>query len=152
MAQTRNQQTGEYGERLVARLPCPHCKRPSTLKRLPPNFKCADIVCDFCGFLAQVKTSVREDVDTLPKQILGAGWKPQEERMKAGIYFPLFVVLVSKNRRHRAIYYLPADLQRREMFKKRKPLSDSAHRAGWTGYLILIDGKDGHQPVRLPLP
>jgi hypothetical protein len=34
-----------------------------------------------------------------------------------------------------AIYYLAPDLQVPEMFKPRKPLSERARRAGWTGFL-----------------
>ncbi len=53
--------------------------------------------------------------------------------MEAGIYFPLFLVLVEPQRRF-AIYYLSADLQSREMFRPRKPLSENARRAGWRGF------------------
>ncbi len=53
--------------------------------------------------------------------------------MEAAIYFPLFLVLVS-GAAH-AIYYLAPDLQLPEMFKPRRPLSDSARRAGWQGFL-----------------
>ncbi len=52
--------------------------------------------------------------------------------MKAGIYFPLFIVL-SAGRGH-AIYYLSADLQTTKLFKPRKPLSTKARRAGWRGF------------------
>ena len=72
-------------------------------------------------------------MDSLPAQVLGAAWGPQQERMDAAIYFPLFLVLVSKEAH--AIYYLAADLQLPEMFKPRKPLSETARRAGWTGFL-----------------
>jgi hypothetical protein len=53
--------------------------------------------------------------------------------MDAGIYFPLFLVLVSKTQKN-AIYYLSADAQRPEMFKPRKPLSAAARRADWRGF------------------
>ena len=55
---TDKQKTGDFGEDLIKKkFGCPKCKREKTLKKLPPNFKCADIICDFCGYLAQVKTS-----------------------------------------------------------------------------------------------
>lgn len=131
---TEKQQLGERGEILVTRnCSCPRCKRLRTLRRLPPNFKCADVVCDFCGYLAQVKTARREDIDTLPTSILGGAWSVQKERMDAGIYFPLFLVLVN-NRGKASINYLPADLQPPEMFVARKPLSSTARRAGWQGF------------------
>jgi len=54
---TDKQKLGDFGENLIRKkFDCPKCKRPKTLKKLPPNFKCADLICDFCGYLAQVKT------------------------------------------------------------------------------------------------
>lgn len=132
---TERQQLGTYGEQLVVRsCRCPGCKRESTLVRLPPNFKCADVICDFCGFLGQVKTSRVTDVERIPKTVMGAAWGPQQERMNAAIYFPLFLVLTTEKRDKSAIYYLSADLQEPEMFKARAPLSQNARRAGWQGF------------------
>ena len=149
MPPTKHQTLGNLGESAVARLPCPRCKRRLTLKRLPKNFKCADIICDFCGYLAQVKTTTRSDIDQLPKSVLGAAWGPQKNRMDAGVFIPLFIVVISPNHRSKAIYYLPADLQVPQMFKQRKALSKSAKRAGWVG-CNLVFGDDGAiKPVRI---
>lgn len=72
---TDKQLLGKKGEDLVVRkCRCPRCKRKKTLKRLPANFKCADVVCDFCGYLAQVKTVTVKVVDRVPDRILGAAW------------------------------------------------------------------------------
>jgi len=145
---TAKQALGEWGEKLVAKkYRCPRCKRAFTLKRLPANFKCADLICDFCGYLAQVKSVTVADVSVLPKKILGAAWKPQHERMKAGIYFPLFIVLRSRSRA--AVYYLPTDFQLPKMFKKRKPLSHSAKRAGWQGFVYDVGMLDPQAVVRI---
>jgi hypothetical protein len=103
--------------------------------RLPTNFKCADVICDFCGYLAQVKAATVKDIELIPKVVLGAAWKPQKERMDAAIYFPLFLVLVSKDSKNWAIYYLSADLQDPKLFRKRAPLSAQARRAGWQGFV-----------------
>ena len=130
---TEKQALGDWGEiQVTKKCSCPKCKKTKTLKKLPPNFKCVDIICDFCGFLAQVKTKTVNDVEKIPKKILGAAWGPQKERMDAGIYFPLYIVL--KNEKKSAIYYLPVDYQDREVFEARKPLSSTAKRAGWQGY------------------
>lgn len=130
---TPKQVLGRWGETLVAKkFACPRCKRFFTLRRLPPNFKCADIICDFCGYLAQVKTATVIDVLKVPSSILGAAWGPQRERMKAGVYFPLFIVLRNGNKS--AVYYLPTEFQKPTLFKKRAPLSPSARRAGWQGF------------------
>lgn len=130
---TQKQKLGKLGEEAVVKnCHCPKCKRVKTLKLLPQNFKCADVICDFCGYLGQVKSKNVNDITILPKQILGAAWKPQEERMDAGIYFPLFIVLVCEDKY--SIFYLSADLQSPEMFVARKPLSPDAKRAGWQGF------------------
>jgi hypothetical protein len=137
---TARQVLGGFGEDRVAKdCTCPRCKKARTLVRLPPNFKCADVICDFCGYLAQVKASTVRDVVVLPRYVLGAAWGPQRERMDAGIYFPLFLVLATAAEASYAIYYLSADLQRPEMFKPRKPLSATARRAGWTGFMYDLD-------------
>ena len=136
---TVKQNLGAFGEMIVARTcQCPRCKRSKTLKRLPPNFKCADLICDFCGFLGQVKASTTRDVNVLPRTLLGAAWGPQKARMDAAIYFPLYLVLVTTDMKHHAIYYLSADLQPPELFLQRKPLSETARRAGWTGFLYNV--------------
>jgi len=131
---TAHQELGLFGEQaVVQRCACPKCKRSRTLVKLPPNFKCADVICDFCGYLGQVKAARVKNIDQIPKAVLGAAWKPQKERMDAAIYFPLFLVLVSGKRY--AIYYLSADLQTIELFKPRTPLSKTARRAGWQGFI-----------------
>ncbi|MED5354507.1 MAG: DpnI domain-containing protein [Bacteroidota bacterium] len=133
MPKTNKQLLGERGENLVVKnVFCPKCKKHKTLKRLPNNFKCADIVCDFCGYLAQVKAKSTSNVDKIPNTILGAAWKVQKERMDSGIYFPLYIVLVSEKKY--SIFYLPVDYQDEEIFIKRKPLSKDAKRAGWQGF------------------
>jgi hypothetical protein len=133
MSETTRQSLGRLGETLVTTwCACPKCKRCRTLRRLPRNFKCADVICDFCGYLAQVKASKTAEVTRVPVRLLGAAWKPQQERMEAGIYFSLFLVLV--NGKERAIHFLPGELQRNDMFICRKPLGQNARRAGWQGF------------------
>ena len=145
---TAKQKLGEFGEdKVVKKCACPKCKKLKTLKRLPTNFKCADIICDFCGFLAQVKTSDNNRIDEIPKTILGAAWKPQKERMDSAIYLPLDIVL--KNGRDCSIYYLSADLQDPGMFVPRKPLSSKAKRAGWQGFLYDMSKVNQYAIVRI---
>lgn len=137
---TAKQQLGALGERLVVRYcACPRCKRARSLRTLPPNFKCADVICDFCGYLAQVKASTSRDGATLPRRLLGAAWGPQKQRMDAGIYFPLFLVLVAPAARRFSIHYLSADLQSPALFLERKPLGEGARRAGWQGFCYDLD-------------
>ena len=145
---TNKQQLGDFGEEIVVkRCACPRCKRKATLKCLPNNFKCADVICDFCGYLAQVKATRVKNITKLPKQQLGAAWGPQYERMNAGIYFPLFIVLV--HLQSSAIYYLAADLQIPDMFVPRKPLGPTARKAGWLGFRYDFASVPGVGVVRI---
>lgn len=134
--QTRNQTTGEFGEDHVAReCGCPRCKKSRTLRRLPANFPCADLICSFCGWTAQVKTTKVTDLTRIPdKRLLGGAWAPHAGRLQAKIFTPLFLVL--RDRGERAIYYLAADHQSEAMFEPRSALSQGARRAGWQGYRI----------------
>jgi hypothetical protein len=148
---TKLQILGDKGEELVrSKIDCPKCKRSKrSLRTLPRNFRCADLICDFCGYLAQVKSVTVDDLGKMPKSILGAAWEPQRERMEAGIFFTLFIVLMpSRSKEPAHIYYLSADLQTNEMFVSRNPLSSTARRAGWQGYMIDLS-KAVAQPARL---
>lgn len=132
---TAKQLLGTKGDSILSsRYSCARCKRTGTLKRLPANFKCADVICDFCSYLAQVKAIACERSNAWPSRILGAARSVQRERMIAGIYFPLFIVLIPK-KGPSAGFYLSADMQRPEMFVPRKPLSIGAVRAGWQGFV-----------------
>lgn len=148
---TTKQSLGDRGEVAVAKLVgCPGCKSAGGRFRvLPPNFKCADVICDFCGYLAQVKTKavVGALPVNCPNVILGAAWGPQKERMDAGIYFSLYVVLESETD-GTGIWFLPRDLQTADVFKPRKPLSATAKRAGWQGFVIDL-GQALSAPVRV---
>jgi type II restriction enzyme len=146
---TKKQLLGDYGEKSVIKnCSCPKCKREKSLKQLPKNFVCADVICDFCGYLAQVKTKSVSDINSIPKQILGAAWSVQKERMDSSIYFPLFLVL--KNPKGKiSINYLSADLQNPTIFVPRKPLSSTARRAGWQGFLYKLDEDTRNAFVRL---
>lgn len=88
-----------------------------------------------------------QSVSPLPKQVLGAAWLPQKERMDSGIYFPLFLVL--KTPTTQAIYYLPTDFQSPALFIARKPLSSSARRAGWQGFMYILEAVPDGAFVRL---
>ena len=145
---TAKQILGKFGEEVVRKqCNCPDCDK-GRFKLLGNNFKCADIICEFCGFLGQVKAKNVKDVETTPKTILGAAWKPQEERMKKGFFFPLFVVLVkdfevdTTKYSEKSIWYLSKNIQKlhkKDIFVPRKPLSKTARRAGWQGFYYNLE-------------
>lgn len=140
---TKHQTLGEKGEIAVSQLiPCPRCNKPKHLTRLPPNFQCADIICKFCGFLAQVKTTrLKGSNSNLPSTVLGAAWGPQHEQIIAGIYHGLYIVCYDKSDTLARIDFIPAHILQAtpEIFEPRKPLSESAKRAGWQGFVIRLD-------------
>jgi len=116
MPRTLNQKIGIIAEKAVRQhCKCPKCKKRSArLKPLPNNFKCVDVVCDFCGYLAQVK-GTRTNTHREITLVRAGGWKVLKERLDAGIYFPVFIVKV-QGETPTGIYYVPADFLRREVF------------------------------------
>lgn len=69
------------------------------------------MICDFCGFTAQVKAVSLQPGTRLPRTLLGASWPVQRERMEAHIYLPLFIVAVRGVTNPAEVYYLPSDLR-----------------------------------------
>ncbi|HEY5193631.1 MAG TPA: DpnI domain-containing protein [Solirubrobacteraceae bacterium] len=121
---------------------CPRCNRVRHFKQLPVNFECADIICKFCGFLAQVKTARLSDGTTdFPDRIMGAAWGPQQARILAGIYHGLYLVGYQQDGKTLVrIDFVPPHIIETtpSVFEPRKPLSNTAKRAGWRGYLLNI--------------
>ena len=131
------QELGRKGERAVCEhVSCPRCGRERQFRALPPNFECVDVICKFCGFLAQVKATSRSSVDGPPPTVLGGAWRPQHERVIAGIFHPVYVVSYDGTRLTR-IDYIPAHMLSAypSVFKPRAKLSDTAKRAGWQGFV-----------------
>jgi type II restriction enzyme len=140
---TARQQLGAKGEKSIRdHVPCPRCNRPRHLTPLQRNFQCADLICKFCGYLAQVKAvTLRGDSHELPSRILGAAWGPQHEQIMAGIYHGLFIACFSEAGKLVRIDYIPAHILQTcpAIFEPRKPLSASARRAGWRGFIYNLD-------------
>jgi hypothetical protein len=136
---TTKQELGDRGEKAVAKhVPCPRCNRPKHLVKLTQNFPCADVICKFCGFLAQVKaTRIKEGDTGPPSRIPGAAWGPQQDRIIAGVYHDLFIASFSPKGRLMRIDHVPGHILQvtPEVFEPRKnPLSPTAKRAGWLGF------------------
>jgi type II restriction enzyme len=104
------------------------------------NFECADLICKFCGFLAQVKaTRLPVGTEDLPEKIPSGAWAPQHARILAGIYHGLYVAGFKRNGRTlvRIDYVPPHVLEATpQAFEPRRPLSATAKRAGWRGYTL----------------
>lgn len=140
---TARQDLGKRGEDAVCKhAACPRCNRRRHFKQLPVNFECADIICKFCGFLAQVKaTRLADSTDEFPDRIMGAAWGPQQERIVAGIYHGLFLVGYRQDAKTLVrIDFVPPHILEAtpSAFEPRKPLSPTAKRAGWTGFMLNV--------------
>lgn len=134
---TAKQELGKRGEKAVCvQVACPRCGREKQLRPLPPNFECVDVICKFCGFLAQVKATSRTSADGPPATVLGGAWQPQHDRVIAGIFHPLYVVSYTGASLNR-IDYVPSHMLSAypSVFKPRAKLRESAKRAGWQGFL-----------------
>src|SRR4051812_14615289 len=134
---TARQDLGKKGEEAVRRnVACPRCRKQKTLTALPVNFQCADLICKFCGFLAQVKATTLA-TDQLPDRILDAAWGPQHEQILAGIFQPLFIAGFDRRGVLVRIDFVPAHILQASpsAFEPRQPLSPSARRAGWQGFV-----------------
>ena len=138
------QQTGDDGEELVRKFcNCPRCNHKGRFRKLTSGFKSVDLICEFCGFVAQVKTKTVRNIDKVPSTILAGAWSVQKERVDAGIVNPLFIVLRNgKDKSKFAIYYLASEHQKVEMFIPRNPLSEKARRAGWQGFYYKFSEED----------
>jgi hypothetical protein len=140
---TARQKLGELGEKAVHdHVACPRCARLRHLSSLPRNFQCADLICKFCGYLAQVKTvTLKPGTTVLPTRILGAAWGPQHEQIVAGIYHGLFIVGWSEDDGLVLIDYIPAHILQTApaVFEPRSPLSATAKRAGWRGFMYNLN-------------
>jgi hypothetical protein len=140
---TARQDLGKRGEIAVCRQAvCPRCNRVRHFKQLPVNFECADIICKFCGFLAQVKTARLSDGATeFPDRIMGAAWGPQQDRILAGIYHGIYLVGYRQDGKTlvRIDFVPPHIIQATpSAFEPRKPLRKTAKRAGWTGFMLNV--------------
>jgi Dam-replacing family. len=137
---TSKQELAERGEKAVAKhVPCPRCNQARHLRRLPPNFECADAICKFCGYLAQVKATNVKGLDApRPLKLPSSAWEPQRKQIMAGIYHDLFIVGVTPAKRITWIDRVPAHILAAapEVFQPRTPLSPTAKRAGWQGFML----------------
>jgi type II restriction enzyme len=121
---------------------CPRCNKRRHLSRLPTNFQCADVICKFCGFLAQVKAvTLPEGSSDRPSRLLGGAWRPQHEQIIAGIYHGLYGVGFAPSGTLVWIDYVPAHILQAtpSVFEPRRPLSSTARRAGWQGFVFNLD-------------
>lgn len=72
---------------------------------------------------------------------MSAAWKPQHQRILAGIYSGLYLTGYRKNGKTLVlIEYVPPQILEAtpQVYEPRKPLSATAQRAGWRGYTLNV--------------
>jgi transcription elongation factor Elf1 len=140
---TEKQALGDRGEREICRrVKCPRCSREKHLRPLPTGFQCADLICKFCGFLAQVKSVTLKDGEVdVRKVVLGAAWRPQQEQIISGIFHSLFVVGYAAAGKLVSIHYVPSHILQAtpQVFEPRKPLRPGAKRYPYQGFNYRLD-------------
>ena len=132
-SRTGIQKLGDRGEEFALReinkaSGCLNCKhKRGKLKTLLGSFAAVDLVCEFCGQMYQVKTTKVENTSMLPTSVRGAQYPPLKDRMDAGIFHPLVIVLFKKGKngpdgltrtwkKTGTVWYLSPDLVEREMY------------------------------------
>lgn len=137
---TKRQETGDIGEKFVIKhVRCPICNKGKFIKMSIKNFPCADIICKFCGILGQVKSFRINNLNKIPKKIGGSAWPPFNKRIRKGIFYPLFIVLIEDNK-PKKILYISKDIQKvtyqinKKLYISRIPLGNHCRRAGWQGF------------------
>jgi hypothetical protein len=133
---TQQQLSGKLGEEAVCRtLACPQCSK-RRLSPLPTNFDCVDVICRFCGFMAQVK-SISSRKGIWPNTIPGGSWPRQHEQIIAGIFHSLFVVALEPGtRRLVSIDYVPSHILRAvpDAYVPRKPTKPLGRSTPFLGF------------------
>ncbi len=121
--------------------PCPTCGRQRHLKPLRKNFPTVDLICKFCGHLAQVKAATLRRGHEQPTIVLGAAWTPVREQIEAGIFHDLYVAGYRDGRLVRIERISAETLAAHpQVIKPRNPLSATARRAGWQGLIYDLTG------------
>ena len=138
-----------YGEAceywLSDNIRCPECKLGKMIK-LTANIPVVDHACDSCGATFQVKAKngkiVKKDGSA---NIVGAEYKTTLSSLRSHDGRPWAMILISYCRKSnvvKEVFYVPSSNIRESNIIPRKPLSQSARRAGWQGCNIVFERSD----------
>ncbi|MBV9233562.1 MAG: hypothetical protein JO030_05915 [Candidatus Eremiobacteraeota bacterium] len=124
---------------------CLNCDRDE-LDQLPDNTPVADFRCVSCESRYQLKGKNGR----LGKRIPGAAYQPTIKAIRSGL-MPEYV-LVEFDTRFATVVFVdafPGRLITEDRIQARRPLRETARRAGWQGCTISVDGL---KPVRIVAP
>ena len=117
-------------------MPLSSMQEEETSRRLPTNFKCADVICDFCGFLAQVKAVSSKNIETVPRTILGAAWRVQRKGWSQESTFLCisFGSMIAGS--------TPFSISRRNAEPGHLRREKATKRSGWQGFIYDLTGRE----------
>lgn len=112
---------------------CPCCGNPH-ISKLENNKPVADFVCESCGEIFELKSKC----GALGKKINDGAYETMINRITGSSNPDLFILQYTKTLEVKNLFVIPKFFFVPSVIEKRKPLSPSARRAGWTGCNILI--------------
>ena len=112
---------------------CPSCGNPHLMK-LDNNSPVADMQCDNCGEIYELKTKN----GTIGKKINDGAYKSMIDRITSSTNPDLFVMQYSTDYSVTNLIVIPKFFFVPQIIEQRKPLAPTARRAGWVGCNILF--------------
>ena len=123
-------------ERWVAdHLFCPVCGA-SRLRQYEANRPVADFYCPSCA--AEFELKSQKNVHGLPRKVMGGAYEAMIQRINCA-QNPNFFFLTRDDFKVNNLVFIPRHFFVDAIIEKRKPLSNTARRAGWTGCAIDLE-------------
>ena len=132
-----SQQARVWTERWVADwMFCPNCGA-SQLSQFPANSPLADFFCSTCSDQYEVKA---KNGKSFGKSVADGGYDTKIARLTSNTNPNLLLLGYDKSAREvRNVCVVPKHFFVPEIIQRRKPLAETARRAGWVGSNILLD-------------
>lgn len=111
---------------------CPICGN-AHISNLPNNMPVSDFKCDVCGAIYELKSKKGR----IGNKIVAGAYATMMERITSENSPDLFLMEYSDDLQVLNLVLVPRYFFVPAIIEKRKPLSETAHRAGWTGCNIL---------------
>ena len=112
---------------------CPCCGH-NNLEKERNNMPAADFICPSCNEIFELKSKQ----GTIGKKIVNGAYETTIERITSESNPDLMALTYSKELKVTSLAVIPKFLFTPSVIEKRKPLSEKARRAGWTGCNILF--------------
>ncbi len=118
---------------------CPRCTNtvPVQLTSLPNNSKVADLICKLCGAEFELKSTA----DKFKQYVTDGQYHTMLKRLsQSNSPHFLFLAYDANSRIVKDVFGVPTHFLYPSLILPRKPLSDTAQRAGWQGCNIHLGG------------